>query len=102
VPEIQDVFVREDRRRQGLGTAVTLAAEQVVHARGHTSISLATSIDNQAAQRLYDKLGYRDSGAEPVRVHGTIMIRTGPLKVDDTLIYLVKDLGVDSERARSS
>ena len=81
---------------------MTLAAEQVVHARGHTSISLATSIDNQAAQRLYDKLGYRDSGAEPVRVHGTIMIRTGPLKVDDTLIYLVKDLGVDSERARSS
>jgi RimJ/RimL family protein N-acetyltransferase len=102
VPEIQDVFVREDRRRQGLGTAVTLAAEQVVRACGYTRISLGTSIDNQAAQRLYDKLGYRDSGAEPARVHSTIMIRTGPLEVDDTLIYLVKDLGVDSDGARSS
>jgi GNAT superfamily N-acetyltransferase len=102
VPEIQDVFVREDSRRRGLGTAVTLAAEQVVRARGHTRISLGTSIDNEAARRLYGKLGYRDSGAEPLRVHGTIMIRTGPLEVDDTLIYLVKDLGVDFGGARSS
>src|SRR5262249_8875379 len=88
VPEIQDVFVREDRRRRGLGTAVTLAAERIVHARGNRRISLGTSVDNHAARRLYDKLGYRDSGVEPERVYGTIMIRSGPLEVDDTLIYL--------------
>jgi GNAT superfamily N-acetyltransferase len=102
VPEIQDVFVRTDRRRQGLGTTVTLAAERAAEARGHSRISLGTSIDNKAARRLYAKLGYRDSGAEPVRVQGTIMIRSGPLEVDDTLIYLVKDLSVDSEGSRSS
>jgi [ribosomal protein S18]-alanine N-acetyltransferase len=85
-----------------LGTAVTLAAERFVRARGSTRISLGTSIDNQAARHLYEKLGYRDSGVEPERVQGTIMIRSGPLEVDDILIYLVKDLGVDSERSRSS
>jgi RimJ/RimL family protein N-acetyltransferase len=96
------VFVREDRRRQGLGAAVTLAAEQAVRTRGSTRISLGTSVDNEAARRLYEKLGYRDSGLEPERVRGTIMIRSGPLEVDDILIYLVKDLAVDFGRARSS
>jgi ribosomal protein S18 acetylase RimI-like enzyme len=102
VPEIQDVFVREERRRQGFGTAVTLAAERTVSARGHTKISLGTSINNQAARRLYEQLGYRDSGVAPERVQGTIVIRTGPIEVDDTLIYLIKDLAVDFERPRSS
>src|SRR5262249_62077616 len=52
-PEIQDVFVREHRRREGLGTAVTLAAERAAEARGHRRISLRTSVDNLAARRLY-------------------------------------------------
>jgi [ribosomal protein S18]-alanine N-acetyltransferase len=102
VPEIQDVFVCDDRRRQGLGTAVTLAAERAAEARGHRRISIGTSIDNDAARGLYEKLGYRDAGAAPVRVQGTIMIRTGPLEVDDTIVYLVKELPVDFGSARSS
>jgi GNAT superfamily N-acetyltransferase len=102
VPEIQDVFVREHRRRRGFGTAVTLAAERLVRARGAKRISLGTSIDNRAARRLYKKLGYRDSGLDPERVQGTIMIRGGPLEVDDMIIYLIKDLAVDFERSRSS
>ena len=102
MPEIQDVFVRDDRRRQGFGTAVTLAAEHAAEARGHGRISIGTSIDNDAARRLYEKLGYRDAGAAPVRVQGTIMIRTGPLEVDDTIVYLVKELPVDFGSPRSS
>ena len=54
------------------------------------------------ARRLYEKLGYRDAGAAPVRVQGTIMIRTGPLEVDDTIVYLVKELPVDFGSPRSS
>jgi [ribosomal protein S18]-alanine N-acetyltransferase len=92
VPEIQDVFVREDRRGQGLGEAVTSAAEQLVAARGHRRVSIGYGIANDAAKGLYAKLGYQDAGVPPQRVHGTIMVRGGPLEVDDTLIYLVKDL----------
>jgi GNAT superfamily N-acetyltransferase len=102
VPEIQDVFVREDRRRCGLGAAVTLAAERLATDRGNRRISLGASIDNDGARRLYERLGYRDSGVEPEHVHGTIMVRSGPLEVDDTIVYLVKDLPVDSGPARSS
>ena len=96
MPEIQDVFVREDRRRRGVGEAVMLAAERAVAAAGHARVSLSYGISNGAARSFYAKLGYRDAGVEPKRVPGTIMVRSGPLEVDDTLIYLVKDLASTS------
>jgi len=102
VPEVQDVFVVDRRRRQGIGAVVMLAVESAVAARGHRLVSLSHGIDNAAAHAFYEKLGYRDAGIPPQRVQGTIMIRSGPLDVDDTLICLVKDLPVDSGRSRSS
>jgi GNAT superfamily N-acetyltransferase len=102
VPEVQDVFVREDRRRRGVATALAVAAEAIAVERGYASISLSYGIANDAARSLYEGLGYRNAGVEPQRVRGTIMIRSGLLEVDDTLIYLVKDLPVDSGPARSS
>jgi len=92
VPEIQDVFVRDDRRREGFGEAVTVAAERAAQARGYSRVSLSHGIADFVARNLYEKLGYRDAGIAPQRVQGTIMVRLGPLDVDDTLIYLVKDL----------
>jgi GNAT superfamily N-acetyltransferase len=92
VPEIQDVFVREDRWRRGVGMAVMLAAERSVAAAGHARVSLSYGIANDAARSFYAKLGYRDAGIDPQRVQGTIMVRSGPLEVDDTLIYVGKDL----------
>jgi GNAT superfamily N-acetyltransferase len=102
VPEIQDVFVREDRRGKGIGEAITLAAEQLVAAHGHRRVSISYGIANDAAKSLYAKLGYRDAGIPPQRVQGTIMVRSGPLEVDDTLIYLARDLPVDLGEPRSS
>jgi len=79
-----------------------VAAERAAAARGHPRVSLSYGIGNTDAQRFYERLGYRDAGLEPQRVRGTIMIRSGPLEVDDTLVYLVKDLPVDSDPSRSS
>ncbi len=78
------------------------AAESAIAARGHGLATLSYGIANDGARAFYEKLGYRNAGIEPQRVRGTIMIRSGPLEVDDTLIYLVKDLPVDSGRIRSS
>ena len=35
VPEIQDVYVLPDRRREGIATALTGAAEALARTRGH-------------------------------------------------------------------
>jgi ribosomal protein S18 acetylase RimI-like enzyme len=85
-----------------IATALAHAAESLAGDRGYHRISLSYGIANDAARRLYEGLGYRDAGLEPQRVRGPIRVRTGILEVDDTLIYLVKDLPVDSSRFRSS
>ena len=92
VPEIQDVFVAEDARRQGVATALTHAAEAEALGRGHDRLSLSVGTGNFAAQALYDRLGFANAGLEPERVLGTIMLRGEPFEVDDTLVYLVKRL----------
>ena len=93
LPEIQDVFVLPELRRRGIASQLTHAAEEEARARGWDRISLSVSRDaNPAASRLYAKLGYAGAGVEPVRVLGQVMLRSGPLEVDDTLVYLVKEL----------
>ena len=92
----------ESRRRSGIGTALMVKAERVAAARGHGRIGIGHSIDNEAARRLYEGLGYRDAGFPPTRVRGSIMIRGEPIDIDDTIVYLVKDLPVDFGPARSS
>jgi GNAT superfamily N-acetyltransferase len=93
LPEIQDVFVRPDRRRRGIASLLTHAAEDEARRRGWDRISLSVSRDdNPAAAQLYGKLGYLDAGAEPVRILGQIMLRGRPFEVDDTLVYLIKAL----------
>jgi len=103
-PELQDVHVLPAHRRRGVASALTLAAEAEVRARGGALLTVTVSTDNAAAQALYRRLGYRDAGVPPRRVQGTIHIRSGPLEVDDTLLTWQKDLRepVDSGGARSS
>jgi GNAT superfamily N-acetyltransferase len=102
VPEIQDVFVRPERRRQGVASELTLAAERLAAERGNARISLSHGVANEGARLLYEGLGYRDAGLPPERVVGTVLMRGRRVEVDDTLIYLVKELPVDSGAARSS
>jgi GNAT superfamily N-acetyltransferase len=102
VPEMQDVHVAPERRREGFAAALTRAAERLAAERGHDRLSLGVGVGNEPACRLYAKLGYADAGLLPKRLRGTILLRGEPFDVDDTLLYLVKPLGVDSGVARSS
>jgi GNAT superfamily N-acetyltransferase len=93
LPEIQDVYVSPDRRRQGIATLLTAAVEDAARAQGCGRTSLSVSAEgNPAAKRLYERLGYRDAGVAPVRVVGVITLRGEPFEVDDTLVYLQKQL----------
>jgi GNAT superfamily N-acetyltransferase len=85
-PELQDVSVRDEHRRRGIASALTEAAEHEAAARGFDRLRLEVSIRSDAAQALYRKAGYSECGVPPRRVQGTVMIRTGPLEVDDTLL----------------
>jgi GNAT superfamily N-acetyltransferase len=90
--ELQDVSVLEGHRRRGVASALTRAAEREAVVRGRDRLTLTVSVDNVVAQAVYRRLGYRDSGLPPRRVTGTVLIRTGPLDVDDTLLTWEKEL----------
>jgi GNAT superfamily N-acetyltransferase len=92
-PELQDVAVRPAHRRLGIASALTQAAEAAAAAQGFDRLRVTVSDANPAAQGLYRKHGYRDTGIPPKRVHGTILIRTGPIEVDDTVLTWEKRLG---------
>jgi GNAT superfamily N-acetyltransferase len=91
-PELQDLEVLAQFRRRGVGSALTAAAEAEALERGFDRLRVTVSVDNAAAQALYRTLGYGDTGLPPRRVRGTVMIRTGPLEVDDTLLTWDKRL----------
>ena len=101
-PEIQDVFVLQELRGRGIGTELSRAAERLAAARGYDRISISASVSNDGALRLYRRLGYRDAGLGPQRIAGTIVIRGKAVDIDDTLLYLVKEIAVDFEESRSS
>ena len=46
----------------GIGTLLLEAGERVARAHGLTMVELAVAMDNQRAQRLYERLGYRVVG----------------------------------------
>ena len=73
VPEIQDVFVLPERRGDGVGTRLSETAERLARDRGRDRVSISADIP-------------------PQRVVATITIRGRRVDVDDTLVYLVKDL----------
>jgi GNAT superfamily N-acetyltransferase len=102
MPEVQDVYVLETHRRRGVGTELTRAAERLAASQGNRSVSLSYGIANDPARLLYEGLGYRKADLPPQHVKGTIVIRGKPVDIDDTLVYLVKDVAVDSGAPRSS
>ena len=91
-PELQDLEVLPAHRRRGIATGLVAAAEDEARGRGFAAIHLEVSADDIAAQRLYATCGYGDAGLPPRRVQGKVMIRTGPIEVDDSLLTWTKPL----------
>lgn len=54
---MNDLFVAESRRGEGVGRALIEAGAEVARERGAHHLEWATAPDNQTAQRLYDTTG---------------------------------------------
>ena len=85
-------YYRITRRGDGVGTRLSEAAERLARDRGRDRVSISAGEANEGALRLYRRLGYRNADIPPQRVVETIAIRGHRVDIDDTLIYLVKDL----------
>ncbi len=55
---LNDLFVDEGARRQGVASALLEAARQHAEASGASTLTLQTTADNKAAQALYERQGW--------------------------------------------
>jgi ribosomal protein S18 acetylase RimI-like enzyme len=90
-PQLQDVEVAATYRRRGVAHKLVAAAETAASSRGARSLRLSVSASDHDVQRLYHSLGFVDAGIAPLKVHGVVNIRTGPIEVNDTLLTLEKN-----------
>ena len=56
---LNDLYVVEERRRNGVGRALLERAERLARESGAVGLTLSTAVDNLRAQRLYEAMGYR-------------------------------------------
>ena len=65
-PNMEDLFVDEEFRTQGIGTLLINECENRAKEKGHTKIGLSVNPNlNKKAKSLYEKLGYVNLGNEP-------------------------------------
>jgi RimJ/RimL family protein N-acetyltransferase len=60
---LNDLFVAADARRCGVATRLLQAAAQLARAHGVVRLDLATAVDNLAAQKTYEGLGWERNTA---------------------------------------
>ncbi|RKS92924.1 acetyltransferase (GNAT) family protein [Microbacterium sp. AG790] len=60
--ELKNLNVRADSRGRGVGTALIAAAKAWMRARGHAQLSIGAGVDNPAARRLYERVGFVGTG----------------------------------------
>ncbi|MFJ3094358.1 GNAT family N-acetyltransferase [Streptomyces hydrogenans] len=65
VPELRSLWVAPAARGRGLATRLVTAVEEWAGERGAPLIRLAVLTGNTPARTLYERLGYRRSGARP-------------------------------------
>jgi len=91
IPEIQDLNVRPDARRQGIATQLLDEAEIRIQARAHqVGIGFGLYADYGAAQRLYIKRGYIPDGRGVFYHHKPVEPGSSVPIDDDLILYLVK------------
>ena|SRR5690349_10786107 len=61
---IHDLFVHESARREGVGQSLLRDAIAWAHSRGRTQVVLWSKSGNEGAQRLFAKVGFRDTMVE--------------------------------------
>jgi GNAT superfamily N-acetyltransferase len=64
---LEDLFVREEARRSGLGRALVEAALERARERGCKRIELDVNEDNAAARALYEACGFESEPKPPGR-----------------------------------
>jgi chloramphenicol 3-O phosphotransferase len=101
IPEINAIWIDEDHRRKGLGTALIKWLENLASHEGYNEIGIGVGLyrDYGPAQQLYFQLGYIPEGnGITYKDQPTVAGQTYPLD-DDLLLWLSKALDRSSKES---
>ncbi len=94
IPEINAIWIDENHRRRGLGTALIKWLENLASREGYNQIGIGVGLyrDYGPAQQLYFQLGYiPDGNGITYKAQPTVPGQAYPLD-DDLLLWLTKAL----------
>ncbi len=88
MPEIQDICVVPDARRQGIGTGLVHHCENIARSAGKTDIGISVGLHARfgAAQRLYVGLGYIPDGSGIA--YDDVSVKAGEINPVDSFLTL--------------
>jgi GNAT superfamily N-acetyltransferase len=93
VPLLNRLQVYRDHRNRGIGTAIILAAEDRLRARGHDRVALGVELSNSGAIRLYERLGFNRWEHGPMVTTNVEYQSDGqPIHLPEIITMYVKDL----------
>ena len=93
IPEVQDLNVVADFRRQGIASMLLDAAERLIGNRSpYAGIGVGLYAAYGPAQRLYVKRGYVPDGTGVVRENEPVVPGSSERIDDGLLLYLIKPL----------
>ncbi|MBI1281626.1 MAG: GNAT family N-acetyltransferase [Anaerolineaceae bacterium] len=94
LPEVNDLYIAEDRRGQGYGSQAIQFLERVAAEAGYKELYISVeSRDNPRAYALYQRLGYQQLQAEPYFHQWGSLDGDGILRQGDLwLVDMVKPL----------
>lgn len=98
IPEINALWIDEDHRRKGLGTALIKWLENIASHEGYNEIGIGVGLyrDYGAAQQLYFQLGYiPDGNGITYKGQPTVAGQSYPLD-DDLILWLKKPLNKEN------
>jgi ribosomal protein S18 acetylase RimI-like enzyme len=64
---VHDIYVAKDERRAGIGRELVVALVTALEARGAPRVVLSTMVGNEAAQRVFQRCGFRPTMLEMTR-----------------------------------
>ena len=92
IPDIQSLRVHPRFRGAGIGSRLVAACEEYSRQRGHERISLSVALDNFAARRLYERLGYSVVGPNYCDVWFYTNAAGQNVRVEETVLDMIKEL----------
>ena len=78
-PYVEDLWVVDDARSQGVGTAILARMETMARQREYRRLGLSVGVENTRAIRLYESLGFSTIGVPNFVLSGTVSDANGDM-----------------------